>query len=687
MAGGIKIKVSTEEAQTATRKLREDLAKLGATSKLTEAQIQSLEKRMPNKMGADKAEEAIRRLSSSIGQGRGEIAKFQQSLAPSSVSERFASTLGVLKSKWMELSVAAVGAYMAFNKALDYMTLGAKATQAEEAFENAATVYGLNSSQMISDIRKVTLETVDASHIQQKALKAIVQGVDPKKIPDLFEAARVGAVKAGEDVGDVMDQLIDSIANEMPRGLRKFGFVTKEEFGLITKAAAAGVTEIKLLDLAIAHAKLQQIQMALSSDTAAIHIQQFRASVDELKESIGKGLNWSAEVLMGVFQGIASTSLLAAAGIFKVIQAERELRAWMDEKVGATGWAAYHKGKAEKAEQNAKAALAAAGGLGIKAGQNLYGLETPVLSEAEKKDLTKEAAKQQEKIDEFRKKLIAAAGKKEREAAAKEAAEFKARQDSLAREFQLTIDKPLDFEDKDFSDYQAKLLETQKKYTDYRTSKEVSSSKKLTTMSYKAEQAEKLRLEKEFDDKILAQRIAGYDALRELDKSLTDSDLTELQKRQFAAKELAFKELGLADKAREIGIINLNQYADRVTQINDKLKKENLKTEVEYNSQISELQAQQRLSELDGLEQMGLAHRNTLEERKKLVSIELDAAKATLETLDKGGQTEAWLQQQAKVIEYQKIINTLNQETAETNPYEAMHIALDKLYNEYTDIG
>jgi lambda family phage tail tape measure protein len=230
-----------------------------------------------------------------------------------------------LKQSWLALSAVAVAVWMAIQKAMEYVDLGAKALQAENAFKKTADSLDVNADQMLDTMKKASAGTIDESHLMQKALKGMAQDVDPNKIPQLFEAARVGAVKSGEDIINVADGLIDSIANQMPRGLRRFGLVTKDEFNAFNKAVASGAENLNLLDLVLNNAKIQAAKMGIETNNAAIAVQRFKAEVVALKEELGKGIIVALEKLWDILKVSAAGWLAMAAGMRAVQAAKLEL--------------------------------------------------------------------------------------------------------------------------------------------------------------------------------------------------------------------------------------------------------------------------------------------------------------------------------------------------------------------------
>ena len=229
--------------------------------------------------------------------------------------------LAKMKEDWIGLSAAAYAAWRAIQTSLDLIERGAKAMQAEVAFDRTAESMGVDASKMLDAMKKASAGTIDESHLMQKAIKEMAQDIDPNKIPALFDAARVVAVKSGEDITNVADAIVDAVANNMPRGLRRFGLVSKDEFNLFNKAVASGAENLNLLDLVLAKAKIQAATMGVESDNAAIAVQRFKAELDELKETFGKGLITGLEKIVEAMKGIGIWGLLASAGYWKLMEA------------------------------------------------------------------------------------------------------------------------------------------------------------------------------------------------------------------------------------------------------------------------------------------------------------------------------------------------------------------------------
>ena len=111
----------------------------------------------------------------------------------------------------------------------DLAELGAKAQQTEESFRLMAESVGINAEQMYQAMKTASRGIMDDSDLMQKAAKGIAQGLRSDELVAIAEGARYAARLAGEDVQTAYETITDAIANQMPKALRQYGLVTKEE--------------------------------------------------------------------------------------------------------------------------------------------------------------------------------------------------------------------------------------------------------------------------------------------------------------------------------------------------------------------------------------------------------------------------------------------------------------------------
>jgi hypothetical protein len=316
------------------------------------------------------------------------------------------SILTKLKDHWIAIAGSIMGAYMAFGKAKEYMQLGAVALQVEESFKIVSEAAGESSERIIDAMKKAAAETVDDSDIMQKAVKGMVQGLSGDQIIKIMETARVSARVAGEDVKTAYETITDAISTNMPRALRRYGLVTKEEIALVNKALAAGIEEVDLYGIAMANAAIQAAKMGPLHSNAAEQMQKTKAQMHELAETLGKVLIDALQKSFAALQWLASGALSAAFGIAKLLQLSAEFAAFGAEKFGFKETAAGMRKWAEEARKTAEDLAGASGELANKAAQNMVGF-SGAISEINKKEI-EAAQKTKEKWTEETKAAIEA---------------------------------------------------------------------------------------------------------------------------------------------------------------------------------------------------------------------------------------------------------------------------------------
>lgn len=202
--------------------------------------------------------------------------------------EKHASLLDTLKTNWVAFSAAAVGAWMAVNKAMEFVEMGAKALQAEESFRLVAESSGIAADALLKNLDRAAAGTVDDSDLMQASIKGMLLGIKDNQLVKIMEGARIAARYAGTDVKTAFEDITNAIATDMPRALRRYGVITREETTQIQAAVTAGVGSGELLALVLAHMAVNTAKFGDAQANAAEKVQTFHARVKELWEKAGK---------------------------------------------------------------------------------------------------------------------------------------------------------------------------------------------------------------------------------------------------------------------------------------------------------------------------------------------------------------------------------------------------------------
>jgi hypothetical protein len=254
------------------------------------------------------------------------------------------TSIGFWKDHWISATVAIGAAMVVISKAGEYMEIGAKAQQAAESFDLVGKSAGYSADRLDNFKERMSAAaagTVDDSDIMQKAVKGMVLGLSDDQMVGIMEAARISARVAGEDVKTAYEKITDAISTGMPKALRQYGLVSKEEAVIVNAALKAGVEGIDLYRIAMTNASIQAAKFGEVHDTAAEKIQRHRAILNEAKETVAQ---WALAVAASTIQYLTHTEkqLLIMDGMRK----QKEQGAAADMEDAENGIAMQERSKA-----------------------------------------------------------------------------------------------------------------------------------------------------------------------------------------------------------------------------------------------------------------------------------------------------------------------------------------------------
>ncbi len=102
---------------------------------------------------------------------------------------------------------------------------------------------------------------------------------------------------------------------------------------------------------------------------------------------------------------------------------------------------------------------------------------------------------------------------------------------------------------------------------------------------------------------------------------------------------------------------------------------------------IREGEIDEQISELDIAEKLGMAHRNTIDERIRLQEELIDVQQKYLDQLDKEKDPAGWYAQRNAIDNVRKNLADLYRDLRMTDPLEAARLSIQELENEWTDRG
>ena len=154
--------------------------------------------------------------------------------------------------------------------------LGAQADSVSKNFENFAKRQGRSTEEMMAKLRKATLGMVNDLELQQRAMQAMVSGVQFDDIITSMEFVTKFASATGTDVSQKMMTTMTGLA----RGSAQF----LDDIGIQVMGSKDVVND------AIAQMKEKMDQFTTSEDDAAVKSKQLRAEFENQKILLGKEL-------------------------------------------------------------------------------------------------------------------------------------------------------------------------------------------------------------------------------------------------------------------------------------------------------------------------------------------------------------------------------------------------------------
>lgn len=266
-----------------------------------------------------------------------------------------ASVAGRLKTHWLEVTAAAYGAYRLLEKGWNLAEMSA---QYEEQRASLQAITG-QADALISRIQTAANGMVSLSQAASTAAIGVMKGLRPDQLVELAEAAETLSNITGEKVPASFRQMTEAIVLGRERAL-------ENSIGIIDLNARFGEQVAKMREaekqaaryaLVMEQVREKQRQLGPSITSASDRMEQFAATVENLKITVGAFIIKGAAALIGSFQWIAAGALTAYQGVMKLAEGYE----WLKSKLGRTEeLRAAGRAAAERFREDARAAGEAA---------------------------------------------------------------------------------------------------------------------------------------------------------------------------------------------------------------------------------------------------------------------------------------------------------------------------------------
>lgn len=269
--------------------------------------------------------------------------------ATEGLQKRTQTTVEKIKANWKELTAAAIGAYLAFEKVWGYAEKAASFQESMSALNALLAQYNMGATEMVALIERNSRGLIDQATAARIAGDALMKGLGPDQIAQIakwavtIEHIRGGTTKASE----AMEMLAGSIATGRERGLKALiGIVDlNEKYGeyadVMSKAEKAQAM------YAVAAERMSQVEATLGQETDSLadKMHRFETQIANIKLTIGDIVIRVGAGLMATFQSVSALAL----GLTRVVMAPITALMLATDCLGITKGKAQEYGQAMEA--------------------------------------------------------------------------------------------------------------------------------------------------------------------------------------------------------------------------------------------------------------------------------------------------------------------------------------------------
>jgi len=256
-----------------------------------------------------------------------------------------------IKSSWLEV----IGSLYAVKKAWDLINMAAKARQERQAFESLAASYGTNAKDIITELKRVSGETIDTMTLIRNAGTAMMMGIAPDKIVKLMEIAKATSKMTGQTITKAFEDISLAVGRQSKMILDNLGIMVQQEKANEAYATSLGKTASQLTDAERKMAFMNETikagedlmrRLGDQTETTSDRIERFNATLKNTRMQGADLLIRSLFFLQGTFQGVSAAVLYTSGSIFKLLQS---FGALSDLLPGISGQAKYWGEQADAA--------------------------------------------------------------------------------------------------------------------------------------------------------------------------------------------------------------------------------------------------------------------------------------------------------------------------------------------------
>lgn len=205
--------------------------------------------------------------------------------------------------------------------AIETSKLASQSEDLRRSLKNLAAKEGLNTVQLMKDLRAATSNAVSDIDLMKSATQGKFLGVDLRNMPILFEFAAKRARDTGQSIDYLVESIVTGIGRKSPLILDNLGIQMRDLDAEVEKIARStgkwtgkvdeNLRALYLQDAAVTVAKAAIKDSGEQTETAATKFERFSASIENLKVTIGELVSGPladfAEVLDVVLKRLTGT--------------------------------------------------------------------------------------------------------------------------------------------------------------------------------------------------------------------------------------------------------------------------------------------------------------------------------------------------------------------------------------------
>lgn len=182
--------------------------------------------------------------------------------------------------------------------AMETAKLASTSEDLRRSLNNLAQKEGLNTVQLMKDLRAATGNAVSDIDLMKSATQGKFLGVDLKNMPILFQFASQRARDTGQNIDYLVESIVTGIGRKSPLILDNLGIQMRDLDAEVEKIARStgkwtgkvdeNLRSLYLQDAAVTVAKRAISESGEQSETAATKFERFAASIENLKVTIGE---------------------------------------------------------------------------------------------------------------------------------------------------------------------------------------------------------------------------------------------------------------------------------------------------------------------------------------------------------------------------------------------------------------